>query len=112
MFAEQRAHPRFTVRVPVEVHAEDSEVPIRCSTSDISLGGCYIESMYPFPVATGVELKLQLEDTLLILGRVVTSHPQFGNGIEFTKMLPEDREQLRQFLDSIAKQEAAEAGRK
>ena len=102
---ERRKHPRFTVRVPVEVHAEGSEAPIRCATSDLSLGGCYIESMYPLPVGTSVELKLQLEGTLLIFGKVVTSYPQVGNGIQFIKILPEDRAELTAFLDSVAKQE-------
>jgi len=80
---ERRKHPRFTVSVPVEVHAEGSDTPIRCATSDLSLGICYIESMYPFPVGTSLELKLYLEDTLLILAKVVTSYPQVANGMQF-----------------------------
>lgn len=107
---ERRKHPRFTAHVPVEVHEEGSETPLRCSTSDISLGGCYIESMYPFPIGTCLELKLQISDTLLILGKVVTSHPQVGNGIEFVKIVFEDREQLRDFLDSVAKETTAAVG--
>jgi len=104
MQPERRKHPRFTLRVPVELHSEGSTAPIRCATSDISLDGCYIESMYPFPVGTHLELKLQLEDTLLIFGRVVTCHPQFGNGIEFVRMLPDDRNQLSELLTSAAKE--------
>jgi len=110
---ERRKHPRFTVSVPVEVRAEGSDTPIRCATSDISLGGCYIESMYPFPVGTEVELKLQLEGTLLILAQVVTSYPQVGNGLQFVKILPEDHDELSAFLDSLAKkQDIAEAEKK
>jgi len=109
---ERRKHPRFNVSVGVEVHAEGSEIPIRCTTSDISLGGCYIENMYTYPVGTRLELKLQLEDTLLILAKVVTCYPQVGNGIQFEKMLPEDLGQLRAFLDRIAKRELEEAGKK
>ncbi len=110
---ERRKHPRFTVSVPVEVHAEGSDTPIRCTTSDLSLGGCYIESMYPFPVGATLDLRLQLENTLLVEAKVVTSYPQVGNGMEFIRMLPEDRAELRAFLDSIAKQqELAAAGKK
>jgi c-di-GMP-binding flagellar brake protein YcgR len=108
---ERRKHPRFTARIPVEVHADGNETPIRCATSDISAGGCYIESMYPFPVGTCLELKLQISDTLLILGKVVTCHPQVGNGIEFIKILPEDRATLSDFLNSVAHQEYAESTR-
>jgi c-di-GMP-binding flagellar brake protein YcgR len=98
---ERRAHPRVTAPVPVEVHAENGIAPVHCTTSDISAGGCYIESMYPFPVNTFVDLKLQIiDDILLAVGRVVTCHPQVGNGIEFVRMLPEDREQLSKFVEA------------
>ena len=110
---ERRKHPRFVVSLPVEVHAEGSDTPLRCTTADISLGGCYIESMYPFPVGTILDLKLQLEGTLLIQSKVVTSYPQVGNGIQFVKILPEDFNELSAFLDSLAKQqERAEAEKK
>jgi c-di-GMP-binding flagellar brake protein YcgR len=109
---ERRKYPRFTVSVPVEVHAEGSDTPIRCTTSDLSLGGCYIESMYPFPVGATLDLKLQLENTLLIEAKVVTSYPQVGNGMQFVKMLPEDRAELSAFLDSLAKKQLAAAGNK
>ena len=103
--SEQRQHPRFKASVPIELHSPLSEAPLHCTTSDISLGGCYIESMYTFPVGTPVDLQLYLEDTLLIAAKVVTCYPQVGNGIEFEKILPEDREQLRDFLDALARKE-------
>lgn len=103
---ERRTYPRFAARVPVEVHAGGNDTPLYCTTSDISLGGCYIESMYPLPVGTSLDLKLQISDTLLAAGKVVTSHPQVGNGIEFTRMLRDDREQLRKFLESVENEPA------
>ena len=109
MTPERRKHPRFKVNVPVEVHTDASATPFRVSTSDISLGGCYIESMYPFPAGTTLELKLSIGDTLLISARVVTCDPQFGNGIEFVQMLPEDRAALSKFLDHLAHQDRASA---
>ena len=109
MTPERRKHPRFKINVPVEVHTDASETPLRVATSDISLGGCYLESMYPFPVGTPLELKLQVADTLLVASRVVTCDPQFGNGIEFVRMLPEDRAALSKFLDHVAHHEVARA---
>jgi c-di-GMP-binding flagellar brake protein YcgR len=104
---ERRDHQRIKVKVPVELHFEDNDTPYRCATADLSPLGCYIETMFPFPVDTPVELKLEANGTLLILGKIVTSDPQVGNGIQFVKMLPEDIEQLQTFLDEIQK-EAAE----
>ena len=104
---ERRKHPRFKVNVPVEIHTESSAAPLHCATSDLSLDGCYIESMYPFPAGTCMELKLDASETLLISAKVVTCDPQFGNGIHFLRMLPEDRAALTKFLDHIAQQDLA-----
>jgi c-di-GMP-binding flagellar brake protein YcgR len=106
---ERRDGPRVKAKVPVEIHLEGSDTPLRGATSDLSLHGCYIESMFPFPIGTIVELKLQLAGTLLVVGSVVTSDPQVGNGIHFTKMLPEDIEGLRAFLDDAQKEAEAKA---
>ena len=81
-------------------------MPYRCATTDISSQGCYIETMFPFPIGSSLEIKLEAGSTLLILASVVTCDPQVGNGIKFTKMLPEDAEILRTFL--AAAKEAAE----
>jgi c-di-GMP-binding flagellar brake protein YcgR len=100
---DRRRDSRVKMRVPVEFYTEGSESPLRSATSDLSVVGCYIETIFPFPLGTKLELKLQLDDTVLALGTVVTSDPQVGNGIEFTRMLPEDMEQLKTFLEEARK---------
>jgi PilZ domain len=103
--AELRASPRVKVKVPVELYVPNSDVPLRGATSDLSETGCYIESIFPFPVGTPLEMSLALNETVLALGTAVTCDPQVGNGIKFTKMLPDDREQLRAYLEAAAQAE-------
>jgi len=103
---ERRENPRFKIKVPVEIYLEGKDTPYRTATSDLSLHGCYIETIFPFPVGIVLELKLQLTCTLLVLATVATSDPQVGNGIKFTKMLPEDIDELRAFLDAAEKEAA------
>jgi c-di-GMP-binding flagellar brake protein YcgR len=98
---ERRERPRVKVKVPVELYLENSESPIRGATADLSLSGCYIETMFPLPISTTLELKLQVgEGTLLVLAKVVTCDPQVGNGMQFTQILPEDVEELLAFLEA------------
>jgi c-di-GMP-binding flagellar brake protein YcgR len=97
---ERRQYPRVKVSVPVEVLVEASGSPMRCSTSDLSLGGCYIETIFPLPIGTALDLQLSLDTTILIAATVVTCDPQVGNGMKFTKMLPEDREALKAYLEA------------
>lgn len=98
---DRRHSPRFKVKVPVEIRTGSSEVPMRGATSDLSLSGCYIENMFPFPTGTTLDLTLQLEDTVLVVAAVVTCDPQVGNGIRFDKMVPEDVELLKSYLDKV-----------
>jgi hypothetical protein len=103
---DRREHIRLKVKLPIELYIEGNDSPLRGTTSDLSLGGCYMETIFPLPIGTNLELKLQLEDTLLVLGIVVTCDPQVGNGIRFSRMLPEDIEQLRIYLETAEKQES------
>ena len=97
---DRREHPRVKVRVPVELCPEGSEVPIGAATSDISLGGCYVEMMFTLAKGTKLEISMKIDGTVLALGTVVTCDPHVGNGIKFNRMLPEDLEELRCCLDA------------
>jgi hypothetical protein len=101
----QRSSPRVKVSVPVELRVPGNDIPHRGATSDISESGCYIETMFPFPVGTIFEMTLQIDGTILALGIVVTCHTQVGNGIKFTKMLREDQEQLRAYVEAAQQTE-------
>jgi PilZ domain len=99
----RRKYPRLKLSVPIEFRPPDSEFPIRGATSDLSLSGCYVEMTFTFPVGTVLEISLQVEQTVLAVATVVTCDTQVGNGLNFTKMLPEDQELLRVFLESAEK---------
>ncbi len=97
---EHRTAPRVKAAIPVELCVSGNDVPLRGATSDISESGCYVESIYPFPIGTILEMTLQINGTILAVATVVTCDPQVGNGIKFTKMLPEDQEELRAYVAS------------
>jgi hypothetical protein len=62
---KRRARQRIKVKVPIELFPPDSDVPQRGATSDLSEIPCYIETMFPFPVGTTLEMSLQLDGTLV-----------------------------------------------
>jgi len=86
--------------VPFERQTDADGRRIRGDTADLSLGGCYIETIFPFPIGTNLNLQLAIETTVLIAAAVVTCDPQVGNGIKFIRMLPEDREALKAFMEA------------
>jgi hypothetical protein len=96
----RRKYPRLKLSVPIEFRPQGSAFPIRGSTSDLSLSGCYVEMTFTFPVGTVLEISLQVEQTVLAVATVVTCDTQVGNGLSFTRMLPEDQELLRAYLEA------------
>jgi hypothetical protein len=88
------------MRVRAEVTPAARKFATGAVTSDISLGGCYVETMFPLPKGTEVEITLHVGEGVLALGRVMTCDPNIGNGIMFTKILPEDRAELRVQLEA------------
>jgi len=78
-------------------------MPIRVETADISLGGCYVEIALTLEVGTPLSIVFWLgHDKLVVDGTVVTRHPQFGNGIEFSGLSPDSQQKLRRFLESAS----------
>jgi len=108
VFAEERRRfPRVAVALQVEIRHEDTDVPLRSQTTDISLGGCYVEMPLTLEIASKVDMLFWLGDKKVsVKGIVVTCHPQFGNGIEFTSMSLEGQSRLRHYLDSFGEQPA------
>jgi len=99
---DRRRYPRYSVQVQIELRQEGSDVPLRLQTTDLSRGGCYVQLMMTMPVGTSVSATLWLGDSpLRVRGRVVTRHPQFGNGIMFLEFEGQGEQVLARYLDAI-----------
>ncbi|MFZ3341883.1 MAG: PilZ domain-containing protein [Terriglobales bacterium] len=101
--ADRRSHPRFSAKVQLELRREGEDVPMRTETADLSQGGCYVQLSLTLALGTYVQGKLWIEDRpVKFRGRVVTSHPQFGNGIMFLQFEDNGEQILANFLDAQA----------
>lgn len=99
---DRRAHPRVKCTNSVEVYTNNQPAPIRARTVDMSLGGCFVEMPNPLPRGTGIRLALWVKETKLwAKGKVITSTPGYGIGVQFTEMAEQEKLQLKRFLDSL-----------
>ncbi len=95
---ERRRYPRVKAKVPVELLCSGKS-QMRTATDEISLCGCYIETMFTMDVGTKLGLVFSLnQDRVGANGIVATKHPQVGNGIDFTDMEPESRLKLGEYI--------------
>jgi c-di-GMP-binding flagellar brake protein YcgR len=98
---DRRKSPRVSVSVQVELREEGSTMPTRVETADLSTGGMYVQMLLALEVGSRLDIVLWLaEQKHCLKGIVVTKHPQFGNGIEFTNMSSESRAALTAFIDA------------
>jgi len=84
-FTERRSHVRYVCDGGVEVRTEGSTTGFWGTLTDISLGGCYVQTFSPLPVATRVHMRIQTKSTeFRCAGSVQASHPGVGMGVGFT----------------------------
>lgn len=82
-----------------------NENPIRAETTDLSLTGFYVEMLFTLEVGTRLDINLRLGDaTVVAVGEVVTCDRTVGNGVRFTRILPDDKEELDRYLQAAAPQ--------
>ena len=89
------------------MRVQDAKFPIRGETADISLGGLYLATMFPFGVGTEVDITLELSETTVLADwKGCHCDPGVGNEIYFCRMLPEDRDELDRFLHIVEAEQA------
>jgi c-di-GMP-binding flagellar brake protein YcgR len=99
----RRGKFRFACKLGAEIYRLGSTVPNRCTLSDISEGGCYIEMPSPFTSQTGVEVLVRTgEVRLRIRGLVLTVHPGYGMGVRFMFRDTAEKEEVLRLLAQIA----------
>jgi DNA-binding response OmpR family regulator len=73
-----------------------------CGLTDLSLGGCYVETDSPFPEHALVDLCLRTEEMAVHTeGMVRVMHPSHGMGVEFPSRTPEQRAQVGNLISLL-----------
>lgn len=87
----------------LDVPLDDAEPVSVCKLSDLSLGGCYIETQSPFPESALVDLCLKAgEMEVHSDGMVRVMHPGSGMGVEFPSRTSEQREAVAHVIDFLS----------
>ncbi|HXY52447.1 MAG TPA: PilZ domain-containing protein [Terriglobales bacterium] len=99
----RRGGARHACRLGADVYRLGGSVPHRCSLSDISMGGCYVEMPSPFLPGQAVEIRVRTTELKLrVQGVVQAVHPGFGMGVQFTLRTSEDRDQVQHLIRLLA----------
>jgi CheY-like chemotaxis protein len=84
------------------VGADPSENVPHCKLTDLSLGGCYVQTDAPFPERALVDLCLKAHELEVHTeGMVRVAHPGHGMGVEFPSRTPEQRAQVGNLIEFL-----------
>jgi PilZ domain len=79
-----------------------SGAQLSARTSDLGLGGCYIDTLNPFPEGTLVQLRIVRDQGAFeTRAKVVYCHPKFGMGLAFTETAPDQKSVLENWLAEL-----------
>ena len=99
----RRAQQRFHCTGGVEMRRNETAPPVFGNLSDLSLSGCYVETVSTLPVGSEILFMLRVRDSV-IRGRaqVKTSNHAVGLGLIFTQLSREDQGKLEYILSVLS----------
>lgn len=100
MGAERRRTPRYTFIASAELIEEKADVRIATRVSELSLFGCYLDMMNPFPVGTLVLVKISAGDQFFqARAKIVYAQMNMGAGVAFLEVEAQYQPVLERWLD-------------
>jgi hypothetical protein len=103
--SERRRNLRFQFSATVEAVESKSGTKVVGRTSDLGLGGCYVDTLSPFPVGTEAKIRILREnESFEAQVRVVYSLIGMGMGLAFVSAQPKQVRLFQKWLLEISGQ--------
>jgi len=110
-FLDLPAAPRQELKSWLKANSpepEEDDPPARCKLTDLSLGGCYLETASPFPAQARVALSMRVGELQVhATGLVRVMHPDVGMGVAFIQRTPEQRQEVEKFIHTLMESNGA-----
>jgi diguanylate cyclase (GGDEF)-like protein/putative nucleotidyltransferase with HDIG domain len=103
-YKDRRAHPRLKCRVTIELHTESTGVPLFANLTDISLGGCFIETSTIVSPGSRIKLGFSMDDASLSAeGVVMRLDPGSGLAVQFPELNRDGRDRMFKIIEFVQK---------
>ena len=101
--AERRRNLRFPFTATVEVIEAKSGAKMTGRTVDLGLGGCYIDTMSPFPAGADAKIKIvKGKETFEAQVKVMFSQIGMGMGVAFVSAQPNQVRTFQRWIQEIS----------
>jgi hypothetical protein len=110
-YQEKRRSPRYSFIASAELIEQKADVRIASRVSELSLHGCYLDMMNPFPTGTMVLVKIAAGDSFFeARSKIVYSQPNMGAGVGFLQVAPDSQAVLERWLDGAEQEKQRQSG--
>ena len=100
--SERRRHLRFPFIASGDATEPQSNATLKGRTSDLGLGGCYVDTISPFAVGTIVKILLTRDNaTFEADAKVIFSQVGMGMGVAFISAVPQQFRIFQQWLSEL-----------
>jgi hypothetical protein len=101
-YEHPRLIPRYSFIVDIELTDVQSGIQISERTKDLSLHGCGVDTLRPFPKGTSVRITMSHEGLCVAaLGRVIYANLKLGMGVVFSGIEQEDERILQEWIAKL-----------
>jgi Ribonuclease G/E len=102
---ERRSAPRHAMVLAAEVLELPRGTKLSARTADISLTGCYIDTLNPIPPGSEVRVRIMHDgESFAAVARVVYVSYGLGMGIAFTKVAEDELARLDRWLSEASRE--------
>ena len=99
---DRRKDARFSVSASAEILELRTRTRLIGRASDLGAGGCYVDTMTPFPPGASVMLTLSSEKhNVHVKANVVYARTGMGMGLAFTEMTAKQKDNLTAWLHEL-----------
>ena len=107
---DRRSESRIMLVASVEAEEITNGISLSARTSDVSVHGCYLDTINPFSPGTRIRVHLTKgNETFHSLGVVTNTHPGMGMGVAFMEISPEAREIVQRWIAELESGQARPA---
>jgi len=100
----RRLYPRVNGRITIEIRQKGDERMFLGNLTNISLGGCYVETGAILPAGSQLSLTFSIEEGKVEAGgTVIRLDPGSGVALQFNDTGRDDRGKIRRVLESVQK---------
>ncbi len=100
----RRLYPRMKCRVTIELQEHGKETLIMGNLTDVSLGGCFVETSVIMAAGTPLKLVFSIDDgKIQAEGSVLRLEPGAGIAIQFNETTRGDRGKIPQVIEYVQK---------